>query len=58
MKQQKIEEKRNMNINNFKYWLEDQNKNGWFITQIYKWQTYINDDRLDFVLLLEKETNL
>ena len=55
MKQQKIEEVRNMNANNFKHWLEDQNKNGWFITQIHKWQTYINDDRLDFVLLLERE---
>ena len=55
MKQQKIEEARNMNIHNFDDWIKRQNEQGWYIVQIHKWQTYINDDRLDFVLLLEKD---
>ena len=58
MKQQKIEQATNMNKNNFKWWLQNQNEYGWYITQIYEWQTYPSSDRLDFVLLLEKEIKL
>ena len=57
MKQQKIEQATNMNINNFDSWIEYQNKKGWFITQIHKWETYPSSDRLDFILLLEKDEN-
>ena len=55
MKQQKIEEVKNMNIHNFDSWIKYQNEKGWYIVQIHKWQTYINSERLEFVLLLEKE---
>lgn len=28
---------------------------GWYIAQIYEWKTYNSSDRLDFVILMEKE---
>ena len=56
MKLQKIEEAKNMNVHNFNGWLDSQNQKGWVIVQIYKWQTYIDSDRLEFVILMEKES--
>ena len=55
MKEQKIEDVKNMNKNNFNSWLKCQNKEGWIIIQIFKWQSFVDSNRLDFVMLVERE---
>ena len=59
MKEQRVVEFKGANKRNFDSWLEDSNREGWYIKNIFNWKTTIDADfdieSVYCVVLMERE---